>query len=355
VARRAEGPVRGDPGESRARLHHPRQPPHAGGRRDHPRLAQGLPARRLRRTPAQTARRSRSGAPSAAARRGGAARRQGGQPRTLGATGDPRRAPTPRSPARAAAAAGDRASPARSPWPDGHRQDGIRDPRSAPLCLRTGRGAVDERCDARPGRGGGGAGQTQDLPDRLHRRCDPRDPLRDLCPVGEHRVLSAGARAGDPAPRPAAEALHGQRCELPLHAAGPGLRQARHRADPRPALPTARQGQDRALVQDRACAAADPADRGGSGQPRSTESPPRRLDRRGVSPHPASRPGRRHPARAVGAHRRGRALPRTRPGSGGSVPARGGAQGPEGPHGQPARRPLRGRRRPGRGEHHPAL
>ncbi len=177
-------------------------------------IGSGLSARRLRRTPAQTARRSRPGAPAAARRGRGAARRQGGQPAAVGAVGDPRGAPTPRGPARPAVAALDRASVACPSRPDGRGQDGESDAGPAPVCFRAGRGAVDERRHARSGRGGRGARQTQDLPDRLHRRCDPRDPVRALCPLGEHPDLSAGARAGDPAPWLAAEALCGL-CGMP--------------------------------------------------------------------------------------------------------------------------------------------
>ena len=58
----------------------------------------------------------------------------------------------------------------------------------------------------------------------------------------EHRRLPAGAQAGAHAPRTAGAALRRQRCRLPLPPARPRLRQARHRADPRQALPAGCQG-----------------------------------------------------------------------------------------------------------------
>lgn len=59
------------PAQGRAHLHHPRQHPHPGGRRDPARLAQGLPPWRLRCAAAEGARRPRPvpGAARAARRR----------------------------------------------------------------------------------------------------------------------------------------------------------------------------------------------------------------------------------------------------------------------------------------------
>ena len=216
--------------------------PHPHCRRDPARLAPGLPARRLRRAVAQAPRRPRPGA--CLARRGGrgAARRQGGQSQALGAVGHPRGPQIARGPGGPAAAALHRASPARPPWPDGQVQGGPGRARPPPLRLRPGRGAVDERCDARTERDGGRSHQAQDLPDRLPRRRHPGRPPRRLCALGEHRHLPAGAPPGDPETRPAGPALYGQRRELSLPTSGAGVCEAGHRLDPCPPVPPPGQG-----------------------------------------------------------------------------------------------------------------
>jgi hypothetical protein len=98
---------------------------------------------------------------------------------------------------------------------------------------------------------------------------------RSFLPVLEQAILRRGLPQ---------KLLRRQWRQLPLQASGAGVCQARHRADPCPTLSASGQGQDRALVQNRARAAADPPHRGRCGEPHGAQPPPRRLGRGRVSP-----------------------------------------------------------------------
>ncbi len=128
----------------------------------------------------------------------------------------------------------------------------------APLRLREGGRAVDERRDARPrGDGRTGASARRYLLALLDDATRVM-PYAAFALSGKHGGLPAGARAGDPAPRHPQAALRRQRRRLPLAPPCARLREARHHPHPRAAVPAARQGQDGALVSHGAHAA--PAD-----------------------------------------------------------------------------------------------
>jgi len=65
-------------------------------------------------------------------------------------------------------------------------------------------------------------------------RCHSGHPLRRLRPGREHQGLFADLQAGPVTPRKADAFVRRQRRQLSLPALGPGLRQARHRANPFP-------------------------------------------------------------------------------------------------------------------------
>ena len=103
-----------------------------------------------------------------------------------------------------------------------------------------------------------GRGRRKSLSHRLPRRRHARGALLRLRPVREHASLPAGVQAGAHASRHPAPSVRRQRRQLPLATPRAGVCQARRRADPRPPLPAAGQGQDGALVSHRARAAAQP-------------------------------------------------------------------------------------------------
>ena len=100
-------------------------------------------------------------------------------------------------------------------------------------------------------------------------------------------------RAGDPAPRDPQAALRRQRRRVPLAPPRAGLRQARHHAHPRPAVPAAGQGKAGALVSDGTHAAPADARRGRHREPRRAQSAAVGLGRGRVPPEPAPGPRRR--------------------------------------------------------------
>lgn len=112
--------------------------------------------------------------------------------------------------------------------------------------------------------------------------------------------LLARAAPGGAAAWPTRAVVRRQRRRLPCPPARGGVRPARHRADPRPALPAPGQGQDRALLPHRACAAAAAAAGRGPAEHRGAEPATRRLDRGRVPPQPPPRARWRHAAGSLG-------------------------------------------------------
>ena len=171
----------------------------------------------------------------------------------------------------------------------------------------------------------------------------------------EHHRVPAGAQQRAHPPRASVEALRRQRCQLPLAPARPRVRQARHRAHPRSPLAASGKGGNRAVLQDAPRRLARTPRRRCHLEPRGAQPQPLGLGRGRVPPIAPSRHRRAHPARAVGARRRKRALPRSRPRPRRPVPLRGQTPRHEGPHREPARAALRGRCHPRGAVHHLAL
>ena len=189
----------------------------------------------------------------------------------------------------------------------------------------------------------------------LHRSCHPRAPLRRLRLLREHHRVPAGAQERAHPPRASVEALRRQRCQLPLAPARPRVRQARDCAHPRSPLAASGKGENRAVLQNAPRRLARTPRRRCHLEPRGAQPQPLGLGRGRVPPIAPSRPRRAHPARAVGARRRKRALPRSRPRPRRPVPLRGQTPRHEGPHREPARAALRGRCHPRGALHHLAL
>ena len=224
---------------------------------------------------------------------------QGGDPGALGGRGDRAGASASRDRRGAAPRSGDGPPAALTPRPHGQEAQGAHEQGSAPLRLREGGRAVDERRDARTGGLDRGRPQAQELPHRPARRRHPRRPLRRLRSLREHRRLPPRPAAGDPPPRGAQAALRGQRRRLPLEPPRPRLRQARRHPHPRAALPATGQRKAGTLVSDGTTAAPADAHRRRHPKPRCPQSPPVGLDRGRVPHKPPSRPRRtRRPSTA---------------------------------------------------------
>ena len=188
---------------------------------------------------------------------------QGGDPGAVRQGAD-RAGAQPERTGRSVAGSGHGPPPALAAGADGEAACRADEQGPPPLLVRQGGRAVDERRDARAGGRRRERPQEEELPDRASRRRDAGRAVRRLRALGEHHRLSAGAAAGDPAAGHPQAALRRQRLGVPLAAALARVRQARHHADPREALPAAGQRQAGALVSLGTHAAAADARRGRS-------------------------------------------------------------------------------------------
>ena len=207
--------------------------------------------------------------------------------------------------------------------------------RSAPLRLRQGRRAVDERRDARSHRRHRYAGRrAQDLPASRSSTTPPGSSRTPPSRLREHHGVPAGPQAGDPAPRHSQAPVRRQRRRLPLSAPRAGVRQARHHPHPRPPLSAPGQRQEGALVPHRTHAVphAPAAEDRRASTPSIAASGPgsRRNTTRGLI---AGLEGRT-PARPLGAVRGRRAHARHRAGPRCDSSSSSEAQGPARPHRQ---------------------